>query len=112
MDRAQAAAYGDGLDERFRHRYMWTWKPHYYFADLSFYNFPYAFGLLFGNGLYASTRKRARPLSGTTKGSSHRREERIAATLASRFGIDIRTRDFWDDSIAIIRGRVERYCSL
>ena len=58
MNRAQAAAYGDALDERFRHPYMWTWKPHYYIAELDFYNFPYAFGLLFGTGLYAVYRAR------------------------------------------------------
>ena len=58
MDRAQAASYGDGLDGRYRHRYMWTWKPHYYAPGLDFYNFPYAFGLLFGTGLYSLSRTR------------------------------------------------------
>ena len=32
---------------------MWVVKGHYYFAGLSFYNFPYLFGLLFGLGLYS-----------------------------------------------------------
>ena len=31
---------------------MWFVKGHYYSAGLNFYNFPYAFGLLFGKGLY------------------------------------------------------------
>ena len=53
MLRAQRETYGDGLDERHLHPYMWAWKPHYYSTDLSFYNYPYAFGLLFGIGLYA-----------------------------------------------------------
>ena len=64
MQRAQVATYGDGVDERYLHPYMWTWKPHYYRSDLSFYNFPYAFGLLFGTGLYAiyqQTRRRICP---------------------------------------------------
>jgi oligoendopeptidase F len=51
MERAQKPTYGDGLDNRHLHKYMWTWKPHYYMTDLSFYNFPYTFGLLFGTGL-------------------------------------------------------------
>src|SRR5688572_23093282 len=38
MERAQKATYGDGLDPRYLQKYMWTWKPHYYSADLSFYN--------------------------------------------------------------------------
>lgn len=53
MAQAQLDAYGDGLDPAFLQPYMWTWKPHYYQTGLSFYNFPYAFGLLFGTGLYA-----------------------------------------------------------
>ena len=47
MTKAQMDTYGEGLDENHLHPYMWTWKPHYYSAELSFYNFPYAFGLLF-----------------------------------------------------------------
>ncbi|MGC8857282.1 MAG: M3 family oligoendopeptidase, partial [Anaerolineae bacterium] len=58
MERAQKATYGDGLDERYLQKFMWTWKPHYYSPGLSFYNFPYAFGLLFGTGLYAIYQQR------------------------------------------------------
>ncbi|HET6486046.1 MAG TPA: M3 family oligoendopeptidase [Spirochaetia bacterium] len=112
MERAQAAAYGEGLDERYRHRYMWTWKPHYYIPELSFYNYPYAFGLLFGTGLYARFLSQGagfipdyqKLLAGTG--------EAPAAELANRFGIDITRRTFWDGSLAIIARRVEDYCSI
>ena len=53
MLQAQRDAYGDGLDPEYLHPYMWTWKSHYYYDDANFYNFPYAFGLLFAKGLYA-----------------------------------------------------------
>ncbi len=53
MLQAQKEAYGDGLDHDYLHPYMWVCKPHYYSADYNFYNFPYAFGLLFAKGLYA-----------------------------------------------------------
>ncbi|WP_105618013.1 M3 family oligoendopeptidase [Vallitalea okinawensis] len=53
MKKAQLQAYGDGLDPNRLHPYMWLNKPHYYYASHNFYNFPYAFGLLFGKGLYA-----------------------------------------------------------
>lgn len=53
MLEAQKQAYGDGLDHRFLHPWMWACKPHYYYAGYNFYNFPYAFGLLFAKGLYA-----------------------------------------------------------
>jgi len=38
--------------------------------------------------------------------------EASAADLADRFGIDIRTRKFWDDSLSIIGRRIERYCEI
>jgi pepF/M3 family oligoendopeptidase len=53
MTNAQLEAYGDGLDPEYLHPYMWVCKPHYYSAQYNFYNFPYAFGLLFAKGLYA-----------------------------------------------------------
>ena len=112
MDRAQAAAYGDALEGRSRHRYMWTWKPHYYITDLGFYNFPYAFGLLFGTGLYAIYQKRGSSFVPDYQALLSSTGEATAADLAGRFGIDIRARAFWDDSIEIIRARIDRYCEL
>lgn len=112
MERAQKAAYGDGLDERYLQKYMWTWKSHYYNTDVSFYNFPYAFGLLFGAGLYAIYQQRGSDFVDDYKALLASTGEDMAADLADRFGINIRTRKFWDNSIAIIGRRVERYCEL
>ncbi len=112
MARAQKSTYGDALDENALHPYMWTWKPHYYYAGFSFYNYPYAFGLLFGLGLYAIYRRRGagfveeyrRLLAGTGEAN--------AADLAARFGIDIRQRAFWDASLQMIAERIARYEAL
>jgi len=112
MSRAQAAAYGDSLDERYRHPWMWTWKPHYYDAGFNFYNFPYSFGLLFGTGLYAVYRTRGPAFVADYEALLSSTGEAMAADLAGRFGIDLRSRAFWDDSLRIIEGRVDRYCSL
>ncbi len=108
----QQATYGDGLDARFLHKYMWAWKPHYYRGSLSFYNYPYAFGLLFGTGLYGIFKERGRSfvpeyqelLASTGAGS--------AADLAARFGIDIRKPDFWQASLSVIGQRIDRYVEL
>lgn len=112
MEYAQKATYGDGLDERYLQNYMWTWKPHYYSTDLSFYNFPYAFGLLFGTGLYAIYQRRGADFVEDYKSLLASTGEVMAADLADRFGINIRTRKFWDDSIAILAKSVDRYCKL
>jgi pepF/M3 family oligoendopeptidase len=112
MLKAQKSTFGDGLDEKYLQKWMWTWKPHYYSAGLSFYNFPYAFGLLFGTGLYAIYQKRGAAFVPDYKDLLASTGEAYAADLAARFGIDIRTKAFWQDSLSIIGKRVDRYCEL
>lgn len=112
MERAQKAAYGDGLDERYLQKFMWTWKPHYYSPGLSFYNYPYAFGLLFATGLYAIYKQRGADFVQDYKNLLASTGEEKAARLAKRFGIDITRRKFWDDSLAIIGKRIDRYVEL
>jgi pepF/M3 family oligoendopeptidase len=112
MVRAQRATYGEGLDLRYLHPYMWAWKPHYYRQNLSFYNFPYTFGLLFGLGLYAIYRERGAAFVSEYDELLRSTGEGTAADLAARFGIDIRQRDFWDDSLRVITSRIDRYEAL
>ena len=112
MERAQKATYGDGLDERYLQKFMWTWKPHYYSPGLSFYNYPYAFGLLFATGLYAIYQQRGPAFVEDYRKLLAATGEAPAATLAKRFGIDITTRKFWDDSLAIVGRQVDRFCEL
>ncbi len=112
MERAQKATYGDGLDEKYLQKFMWTWKPHYYSSELSFYNYPYAFGLLFATGLYAIYQQRGEAFVQDYKNLLASTGEETAAKLAKRFGINITNRKFWDDSLAIIGKRVDRYCEL
>ncbi|RJP48494.1 MAG: M3 family oligoendopeptidase [Anaerolineaceae bacterium] len=112
MERAQKATYGDGLDENHLQKFMWTWKPHYYSPGLSFYNYPYAFGLLFATGLYAIYKQRGSEFVEDYKNLLASTGEETAAKLAKRFGIDITTRKFWDDSLAIIGKRIDRFCEI
>jgi oligoendopeptidase F len=112
MERAQEATYGDGLDARYRNKYMWAWKPHYYYPGLSFYNFPYAFGLLFGIGLYAIYKQRGADFIPEYKELLASTGEGTVAELAARFSIDIRSPEFWENSLNVITDRVERYVAL
>lgn len=112
MERAQKATYGDGLDEKHLQKFMWTWKPHYYSSGFSFYNYPYTFGLLFATGLYAIYQKRGAEFVPEYKKLLASTGEARAAELADQFGINIRTKKFWADSLAIIGRRVDRYCEL
>ena len=112
MVRAQAETYGEALDESFRHPYMWAWKPHYYRPALSFYNFPYAFGLLFGLGLYAIYGERGAVFIPTYIELLSRTGMGIAADLAGHFDLDIRSQGFWEGSLNIIAKRIDRYLEL
>lgn len=112
MEQAQRDTYGDGLDAAYLQKYMWTWKPHYYDVGLSFYNFPYAFGLLFSMGLYAVYRQRGAVFVPDYEALLSSTGEANAADLAARFGIDIRSRAFWDASLATIGQTIDRYRAL
>jgi pepF/M3 family oligoendopeptidase len=112
MLQAQKDTYGDGLDNAVLNPYAWTWKPHYYRAGLSFYNYPYAFGLLFGTGLYATYQQRGATFVEDYKDLLASTGEASAANLASRFGIDIRSKDFWRASLAQSAALIERYETL
>jgi pepF/M3 family oligoendopeptidase len=108
---AQRQTYGDGLDQDLLHPYMWAAKPHYY-SGRSFYNFPYMFGLLFGLGLYEVYRQEP-------KGFHERYDDLLSSTgladawtLGQRFGIDIRSPEFWRASLRAIERDVERFETL
>ncbi|MBU1093697.1 MAG: M3 family oligoendopeptidase [Firmicutes bacterium] len=109
---AQKEAYGKGLDQDVLHPYMWLNKGHYYNAGLNFYNFPYAFGLLFGKGLYAQYLKSPETflksyddlLALTTKTS--------VEEVAQSMHIDVTQKDFWLDSLEQVNKDIQEVCKL
>jgi pepF/M3 family oligoendopeptidase len=109
---AQRQTYGDGLDADTLHQYMWAMKPHYYSAGRSYYNFPYMFGLLFGLGLYARYQQEGDSFTARYDDLLASTGLDDAATLAQRFGIDIRDGAFWRASLELIQIDVERFEAL
>jgi oligoendopeptidase F len=106
---AQRETYGDGLDPARLHPKMWAAKPHYYTTDRSFYNYPYLFGLLFALGLYARYREEPEPFRAGYDELLSATGMADAATLAQRFGIDLRSIDFWRSSLQVVRQDVDRF---
>jgi oligoendopeptidase F len=104
MLEAQRETYGDGLDPEALHPYMWAVKPHYY-SGRSFYNWPYAFGLLFGLGLYARYREDPDRFRAGYDDLLANTGMEGAADLGRRFGIDIGSADFWRASLDVCRER-------
>jgi len=109
---AQKQTYSDGLDNEHLHPYMWLLKPHYYYHGGDFYNYPYAFGLLFGLGMYAIYQKEGDDFIPRYKDLLKSTGEGKVADLAARFGINVKTRDFWDNSLKLYEEQVDKYCSL
>ncbi len=106
---AQRQTYGDGLDQTKLHPYMWAVKGHYYSAGRSFYNYPYMFGLLFGLGLYNLYQQDANTFRASYDDLLSSTGMADAATLANRFGIDIRSKAFWQGSLDIIRHDIDLF---
>lgn len=109
---AQRETYGDGLDQSALHPYMWAVKNHYYSTGRSFYNYPYMFGHLFGLGLYARYQADPEAFKAAYDDLLSATGLADAATLAARFGIDIRTPEFWRASLDVIRADIARFEAL
>ncbi|MGL5646792.1 MAG: M3 family oligoendopeptidase [Clostridium sp.] len=112
MIKAQKETYGDGLDNEYLHPYMWTCKPHYYYAEANFYNFPYAFGLLFSKGLYAEYLKRGNEFVKSYDELLSVTGKMKLADVTKLMNIDITSIDFWRNSLKIIEEDIEKFIEL
>ncbi|MBQ9196036.1 MAG: M3 family oligoendopeptidase [Clostridia bacterium] len=109
---AQDQSYGEGLDPEYRHPYMWACKSHYYIPGLGFYNFPYAFGLLFGKGVYAQYLEKGAAFVPTYNQLLRSCGSDMVADVAASVGIDVRSVDFWRASLQTIREDIDLFISL
>ena len=92
---AQNRTYGDAMESELRHPYMWAVKGHYYIPSLSFYNFPYAFGQLFGVGLYQIYKEQGSSFARRYRDLLKATGSLPAVEVARKAGFDIETPDFW-----------------
>lgn len=109
MLRAQEASYGDGLAKDARHPYMWACKGHYYSPTLHFYNFPYAFGLLFSKGVFAQYLEKGEAYVPTYNKLLRSCGNGTVYDVAMSVGIDVHSVDFWRSSLNILRESVNRF---
>jgi pepF/M3 family oligoendopeptidase len=108
---AQKEAYGEGIDENTFDPFAWMHKPHYYYVERNFYNFPYAFGLLFSKGLFnmylnegeAFVEKYNEVLRLTGRASIY--------DVAKYVGIDLHDENFWKGSMDMIKKDIDKFCS-
>ena len=109
---AQKQAYGDAISEDTLDPYAWIHKNHYYYPDINYYNFPYAFGLLFSKGLYSMY---------LNEGSSfvERYNELLRITgkasiydAAKSVGIDVHGKEFWREAMNTVRSEIDKFCNV
>lgn len=112
MLNAQREAYGDGLDPNFLHPYMWAWKPHYYEASCNYYNFPYAFGLLFAKGLYAKYLEQGETFPADYEKLLSITGKNKIEDVTKVMGIDIHNKEFWVKSLKTIEEDIEKFIAL
>ncbi|MBN1687312.1 MAG: M3 family oligoendopeptidase [Spirochaetales bacterium] len=109
MIEAQKATYGEALDENFLHGYMWAAKPHYYSHELGFYNYPYAFGLLFGLGLYSRYKAEGEAFVPQYDKVLKMTGRASANEVTAQAGFDIENRDFWMSGISQVANYVDEF---
>ena len=112
MVEAQKEAYQDGLDENVLNPYMWLNKGHYYSAGLNFYNFPYAFGLLFGKGLYAQYLKNPETFLKSYDDLLSLTTKTTVEEVAKSMNIDVTQKAFWIDSLEQVNKDIQEVIKL
>ena len=108
---AWLAVTGDAVDPETVAVYRWT-KPHYFIEELAYYNYPYAFGLLFALGLLAVKDREPEGFYERLDALLADSGMRTANELAADFGIDLHDPAFWRGGFEGYRADIAEYASL
>ena len=109
---AQEQSYGDGLSKDARHPSMWVCKSHYYSTGLHFYNFPYAFGLLFGLGVFVQFQKEGAAFVPKYDKLLASCGSDTVRNVAASVGIDVNSVDYWRSALDVVRGEINEFLAL
>jgi oligoendopeptidase F len=110
-DEAWTKWYGDSLTEN--DKMFWASKQHFAISHLSFYNFPYTFGYLFGLSIYARRKTLGKNFWPTYQAILRDTGRMKAEDLIQKhLGEDIRTTEFWQKSIDVVKSQIEDFKKL
>ena len=112
MKDAQKKAYGNAIRKSTYHQYMWAVKGHYYIPSLSFYNYPYAFGQLFGIALYKKYLSDKKNFPDQYNNILKESGKKTSMQIAQQAGFDIENELFWLDSIDYIRQIIDEFSEI
>jgi pepF/M3 family oligoendopeptidase len=109
MLKAQKETYGPALAPEELHPYMWAVKGHYYRPGLAFYNYPYAFGQLFGLALYARAGAEGPSFGRTYQRLLENTGIKTADQLAHEAGFDLADPRFWRTGLKEIERSIDEF---
>ncbi len=109
MEEAQKRTYGKAVSKNTYHKYMWAVKGHYYIPSLSFYNYPYAFGQLFGIALYNSYRLDTGNFPSVYRQILMNTGKKSVEETALEAGFNLEDENFWLNSFNFIENLVKRF---
>jgi len=109
MLKSQKKAYGDSIDEKTFNPYMWLNKVHYYYASRNFYNFPYAFGLLFSLGLHAIYEEKGESFTQDYNKLLKATGKMSIKDVCKIVDIDCESKEFWKKSLDKIVNKIDQF---
>lgn len=111
METAQKAAYQDGLGQY--HPLFWASKLHFYITRAPFYNFPYTFGYLFSNGVYAQALAEGESFRARYDALLRDTGSMATEALAQKhLGVDLQQPEFWSTAVDRVLADVDQFTAL
>jgi pepF/M3 family oligoendopeptidase len=109
---AQRRAFCGALAPDGYHPRFWASKLHFYITEYPFYNFPYVFGFLFSNGIYARAKAEGTGFAGAYAAMLEDTGSMTCEALAAaHLGVDLREPDFWEAAVASVLAVVPQFLS-
>lgn len=108
---SQQKAYGDSLSS-IKHPYMWICKGHYYSAENNFYNFPYAYGLLFAKGLYTMYLNEGQTFAQKYKALLAATGQNNLYEVGRTVSINVHDKAFWDGALDTVEKEIDEFIKI
>ncbi|MNJ92734.1 Oligoendopeptidase F, plasmid [compost metagenome] len=108
VDQSWQKWYGDHVSQP--ESQYWMSKLHFSIAEVSFYNYPYTFGYLFGLGIYAQREKLGNKFHQVYVEILRDTGRMSAEDVIQKYlGMDIRQPKFWLDSLDMVEKKVAQF---
>lgn len=111
MEEAQKEAFCGALASY--HPHFWLSKLHFYITGVPFYNFPYTFGFLFSNGIYARAKAEGPTFAAKYDALLEDTGRMTVEDLAKKhLNVDLAAPDFWREAVGVSVADVEQFLEM